>query len=143
MANLITDFRQALSADLAIQFPAAEIVQGERTGRSVDKDRIAVFWAASSEQSGRVHVGEANIVVRYWPQTAKVRDEAALGVRDPGDLEQAAWDLQTFLQTKQTAYSASGTWFCRLMSVEPDYDPDEWGVQAIITLQFNNPATIP
>jgi hypothetical protein len=140
MPNLISSFRAALVADLAAQFPSAEVLSGPREGRSVDKDRIAVFWPGSAEQSGRVQVGEATIVVRYWPATPKVRDQAVDGVRDPSPLEQAAWDLQDFLQTKQTAYSATGAWFCRLVSVQPDYDPDEWGVQAVITLQFLNPA---
>jgi hypothetical protein len=143
MANVLTDFQNALASDLAAQYPLAEVMRGERVGKAVDKARVCVFWPGTREIAGRVQEAEATVIVRYWPVTAKVRDQASQGVRDPSELEQAAWDLQTFLQTKQVAYSASGAWFCRLTSVEPDYDPEEWGVQATITLQFLNPATLP
>jgi hypothetical protein len=141
MPNLISDFRTALVADLVTEFPTAEVLQGPRVGRSVDKPRITVFWAGSQEQSGLVAVGEATVIVRYWPASPKVADQSPSGVRDPGELEQAAWDLQAFLETKQTAYGATGTWVCRLTDVQPDYDPEEWGVEARIVLQFDNPAT--
>jgi hypothetical protein len=142
MTNLVTDFREALVADLQLEFPDADVLSGIRTGKAVDRAKIAVFWPGTREMQGRVVVGEARIVVRYWPVSAKVRDQSTAGVRDPGELEQAAWDLQTFLQTKQTSYGASGAWFCRLVSVEPDYDPDEWGVEAVIAVMFDNPAVI-
>jgi hypothetical protein len=72
----------------------------------------------------------------------KVRDDTAGGVRDPSELEQAAWDLQTFLQGKQVSYGSTGAWFCRLRSVTPDYDPEEWGVEAKVVVMFDNPAVI-
>jgi hypothetical protein len=140
MANLVTSWRQALAADLAVQFPNAEMEAGHRTGTSRDKDRIAVFWPGLGEQQGRVVVGEAQLIVRYWPKNPMVRDAGS--PMSPSELEQAAWDLADFLQTKQTSYSATGVWFCRLVSCRPDYDPDEWGVEAIVVAQFTNPAVV-
>jgi hypothetical protein len=142
VTNLAGSFREALAADLALEFPDADVFQGIRVGKAVDRAKLCVFWAGSQEVSATVVVGEARVVVRYWPVSAKVRDDQTGGVRDPGELEQAAWDLQTFLQTKQTSYGASGAWFCRLQSVTPDYDPEEWGVEATLLLQFDNPAVI-
>ena len=142
MPNLIGSFRAALAADLALRFPDADIHQGERSGKAVDRAKLAVFWAGSSEQDGRVVVGEARMVVRYWPVTAKLVDDAPAGVRDPSELEQAGFDLQDFLQAKQVSYSTTGAWFCRLTRVTPDYDPDEWGVEAELVLWFTNPAVI-
>lgn len=141
MPNLISDFRVALAADLATQFPTAEIHQGVRVGKSLDKPRIAFFWTGTAEESGRVAVANAEFRVRYWPVSARVADQSPSGVRDPGELEQAAWDLQTFLEGKQTSYGATGLWFFRLVEVQPDYDPEEWGVEARLLLFFDNPAT--
>lgn len=141
MANLVTSFRQALEADLRAQYPTAEVLSGPRTGKSKDKPRIAVFWPGSTELPGRVVVGETRLVIRYWPSRPQIRGEQTQ-VPDPGELEQAGWDLQTFLQTKQKSYAATGAWFTRLLSVEPDYDPDEWGVEAVLLVQFDNPAVI-
>lgn len=142
MTNPVTTLRTALVADLKTRFPAAEVLSGPRAGKSVDKPRIVVFWERSGEQPGRVVVGESRIVIRYWPKTTKVRDDQTSGVRDPGELEQAGHDLQAFLQTKQTAYTAAGAWFVRLLGVEPDYDPDEWGVQAVMLVVADNPAVL-
>jgi hypothetical protein len=141
VANLVTSFRQALAADLALRFPDAEVLSGPRSGKSADRERIAVFWPGTRELQGRVVVGEASMIVRYWPPRPKVRGETT-STPDPGGLEQAAWDLQTFLRTKQTSYGSSGAWFCRLVSVTPDYDPDEWGVEAVVAVQFDNPAVV-
>lgn len=142
MTNLVGSFRQALAADLQLRFPDAEVQQGERSGKATDIAKLAVFWAGSAEESGRVVVGQARVMVRYWPPTPRLRDDAPNGARDPSELEQAGWDLQDFLQTKQKAYLSTGTWFCRLTRVTPDYDPAEWGVEAEILLMFNNPAVI-
>lgn len=140
MANHITDWRVALSNDLATQFPDAEIERGERTGKSVDKDRIAVFWPGFQEQSGRVVVGETRLIVRYWPKQPKVKNNGS--PQDPATLEEAAMDLAAFLQTKLTAYTAQGVWFFRVLSITPDYDPDEWGVEAVLLAMSDNPAVI-
>lgn len=142
MANLLGTFRQALAADLAVEFPDADVSQGERTGAAKDRPKVAVVWTGLVEQSDAVVVGDARFLVRYWPVSPKVKDDAPGGVRDPSELEQAAWDLADFLQTKQTAYSASGAWYVRLTGVTPDYDPDEWGVEAELLLKFTNPAVI-
>lgn len=142
MANLVGSFRAALAADLAVQFPGAEVSQGPRTGKATQNPKIAVFWPGTAEQEGRVVVGQARMLVRYWPASAKIRDDAPAGVRDPSELEQAAFDLQDFLQTKQQAYLSTGVWFNRLTRVTPDYDPDEWGVEAELVLWFTNPAVI-
>ena len=138
----MTGFLDALKADLEAAFPSAEVYRGERTGKAVDKPKLCVFWSGSGELAGRVQVGEAQVLVRYWPVTSKLRDQAVDGVRDPSELEQAGYDLQRALEAKQTAYGANGIWFVRLTSVEVDYDPDEWGVQATLTTQFRNPATL-
>lgn len=142
MANLLGQLRAALAADLAVQFPAAEVHQGDRSGKATQTPMIAVVWAGFGEQGDAVVVGESRFLVRYWPASPKVKDDAPGGVRDPSELEQAAWDLADFLQTKQTAYGASGAWYVRLTGVTPDYDPDEWGVEAELLVKFSNPAVI-
>lgn len=140
MANLITDWRVALRAHLVAAFPSAEIEDGERSGTSRDKDRIGVFWPGSGELRERVVVGQATLIVRYWKRNPKIRDAGS--PLSPAELEQAGWDLQTFFESKQTAYTAQGVWFCRLVSVTPDYDPEEWAVEAVITANFDNPAVL-
>ena len=140
MANLISTFRAALAADLAVQFPNADVVQGSRSGKAVERDKVAVMWGGSTERGAAVVVGNASFLVRYWPASPKLADDSTSGVRDPGPLEQAAFDLQDFLQTKQTAYDS--VWFFRLVRVTPDYDPEEWGVEAELLLEFDNPAVI-
>lgn len=140
MANIVTDWRNALKAHLVTQYPTAEVENGARSGTSRDKDRIAVFWPGFNEQAGRVQVGETSLVIRYWPKNPKVRDAGS--PLNPAELESAGMLLADFLQTKQTAYSAQGVWFCRLVRCEPDYDPDEWGVEAVVVAQFTNPAVI-
>lgn len=142
MANLLGTFRALLAADLALQFPNADVHQGERTGKATERAKLALVWAGFGEQGDAVVAGEARFLVRYWPASPKVKDDAPGGVRDPSELEQAAWDLAEFLQTKQTAYDASGAWYVRLTGVTPDYDPDEWGVEAELLVKFTNPAVV-
>lgn len=141
MADLVA-FEAAVAADLALQFPDAEIHRGERTGKATENPKLAIFWAGDSEQDGRVAVGQARYIVRYWPTTAKIRNDAPAGVRDTSQLQEAKLELQQFFQEKQTAYLATGVWFNRLTRVTPDYDPDEWGVEGELTLWFNNPAAV-
>lgn len=142
MANLIGSFRQALAADLALRYPDADVYQGERSGKAKERAKAAVFFAGMGELSGRVVVGQGRVIVRYWPASPLLRDDAPGGVRDPSELETAAWDLADFLQTKQTAYGSTDVWFFRLVRVEADYDPEEWGVEAELLLMFENPAVI-
>lgn len=141
MADL-TAYREALAADLALQFPDADVHQGPRSGKATQRAKVAVFWDEETELSGRVVVGTARMLVRYWPATAKVRDDAPAGVRDPSPLEQARTDLQSFLQGKQTAYPSTGVWFSRLVGVRADYDLEEWGVEGQLLLMFENPAVV-
>jgi hypothetical protein len=141
MADLIS-FRRQLCADLALRFPDTDIHQGERSGKATERSKLACFIGPVGEQGDRVVVGEAQMFVRYWPVSPKIVDDAPAGVRDPDPLDQAKLDLQDFLQTKQTSYSSTGVWFCRLTRVTPDYDPDEWGVEAELVLWFTNPAVI-
>lgn len=140
MANLLGSFRQQLAADLQLRFPDATVHQGERSGMAAETDMATVVWAGFGEQGDQVVVGEARFLVRYWPATAKVKADAPAGVRDPATLEQAAIDLAEFLQTKQTSYT--GVWYCRLVSVTPDYAAEEWGVEAELLVVCTNPAVI-
>lgn len=142
MANLLGTFRAALAADLALRWPDADIHEGERTGKAAERAKLALVWAGFGEQGDAIVVGEARFLVRYWPASPKIRDDAPAGVRDPSELEQAAWDLADFLQTKQISYGASGAWYVRLTGVTPDYDPEEWGVEADLLVKFTNPAVI-
>lgn len=140
MSNLVSSLRAALVADLAAQFPSAEVLSGPRSGVSHDKTRIAVFWPGFAEMPSRVVVGEAMLLIRYWPRRPKERN--AVSPPNPTELEQAGWDLADFLQTKQRSYSATGAWFVRVVSVTPNYDPDEWRVEAVLRAQFSNPAVV-
>jgi len=139
MTNLVSSWREELARDLAAQFDA-EIVNGMRTGTSRDLNRIAVFWPGVREVPGRVVVSEPRLTVRYWPKNPKLRTGSP---QDPTELEEAGYALMEFLQTKQTAYTeTAGVWFFRVQSVTPDYDPDEWGVEAILVANANNVAVI-
>jgi hypothetical protein len=141
VADLIGPFRLALAADLAVEFPDTEIHQGERTGKATDRAKLALFWSGTTEQT-TVVAAEARFLIRYWPVTALLRDDAPAGTRDPAELEAAAFQLQDFLQSKQTGYPATGAWYSRLVRVTPDYDPEEWGVEAELLVVFNNPAVV-
>jgi hypothetical protein len=140
---IIGDFLDALKADLVTQYPDAEVLRGERTGKATARAVVCVFWSGNREVGNIVQVAEAQVTVRYWPVSPKVRDDAPSGVRDTTPLEEAGVALQAFLQTKQVAYRSTGVWFLRCTSVVPSYDPEEWGVEATITCQFKNPATLP
>lgn len=141
MADLIGPFRLALCADLAVEFPNTEIHQGERTGKATDNPKLAVFWSGTTEQT-EVVAAEARYLIRYWPVTASIRDDAPSGTRDPAELEAAAFQLQAFCQTRQTSYQSTGAWYSRLLRVTPDYDPEEWGVEAELLVVFNNPSVV-
>lgn len=141
MADLVA-WRNALTTDLAVAFPDTDILNGERSGKATDRAKLTVFWAGDSEAGNNVVVGEARFFVRYWPVTAKLRDDAPAGVRNPNELETAKLELQDFLQSKQVSYPSTGVWFSRLVRVAPDYDPDEWGVEGELVLMFSNPAVI-
>jgi hypothetical protein len=142
MANIVSDVCDQLAADLALAFPRCDVSRGARTGYAVDRAKACVFWPGFNELGSAVVVGQYQIIVRYWPVTAKLRNDAPAGVRDPSELEQAALDLAAFLQGKQTAYSDAGAWFIRMQGVQPDYDPEEWGVEARIVLMADNPAVL-
>jgi hypothetical protein len=141
LPDVVTAFREALGADLLLAFPEAEIMYGSRTGKAVDHPKLAVFWAGSTEQT-EVIVGEARYMVRYWPVSPKLVNDAPSGVRDPSELEAAAFALQDFFRSKQTSYRATGAWYSRLLRVTPDYDPEEWGVEAELLVVLNNPAVV-
>jgi hypothetical protein len=142
VANPISTFRDLLETDLAAHFPNAEVHSGTRDSRAVDKDRITVLWEGTGELLSDVVTATAQLSVRFYPGSPKLRPQASAtsGVRDPQELEQAAYDLQDYLQTKQTAYSSM--WFVRVTAVTPNYDPEEWYVQATLLAQYLNPAVI-
>lgn len=117
------------------------MVSGNRTGSVTDMDTIAVFWPGLEEWQNAVVVGQAELRIRYWPKKPIVNADSS--TLDPTRLEDVGVGLAAFFQTKQTSYSATGVWFCRLVSVLPDYYPDEWGVEARLFAQFDNPAVIP
>lgn len=129
-----------LMADLAVAFDTAEVLEGERSGVSHDMDRIAVFDTGLEEMAGRVVVGQTRVHVRYWPARSRLPGDETPA--DPTVLTQAAHDLAAFLQAKQASYAATGVWFSRMLSCVTDRDPAEWGVEAIVLLQFDNPAVI-
>lgn len=133
-------WRRAVQEDLAVVFAPCEVLPGRRSGVSRDLNRLCVFFPGITETAGRVVVGEARVHIRYWPARAVLNGDEAPA--DPEPLEQAVTDLTAFLQTKQTAYPSTGVWFSRMLSCEIDDDPNEWGVEAVVLLQFDNPAVI-
>jgi hypothetical protein len=143
MPNPISTLRDALQTDLAAQFPAAEVLSGTRESRSVDKDRISLLWVGATELPGDVVVSSDQFAIRFYPGSPKLRPQAAAtsGARDPEELEQAAFDLQDYLQTRQVSYP-SAVWFLRVISVTPNYDPEEWYVEASVLAQRSNPAVL-
>jgi hypothetical protein len=141
MANPVSTLRAAIAADLALQFPNADVYSGPREGKAVDRDKIAVFWTGTTELLPDVVVATPTLTIRYWPSQPRISDAAPGGVRDPSDLEQAAYDLADYLQTRQTSYSSS-VWFVRVVAIVPDYDPDEWVVEASVVASMMNPAVI-
>lgn len=142
MANILSSWRSALVSALATQFPNADVGTGVRVGVSRDKDRIRVF-ADPVEQGhlgDRIVVGTPRLIVRYWKQQSiqPPPDTPA----DPTELEQARFDLETFLETKQASLGVSGLWFFQIESVKIDEDPNEWGIEAKLVGFTKNYAAI-
>lgn len=142
MANLITDFREAVEARLAVSFPDIEIVGGERTGVNRGDVPIAcVFLPAEGLKRFERDGAMANIVlvVRYWPARSKLLTEDS--PRSPAELEQAVWDLASCLEpVRATLPGVSSRLTFEIPSFEPDYDPAEWGVEVTLLGWTSNPA---
>lgn len=141
MANLISTWRLALVSYLTTEFPNADVLSGERTGVSRDKPRICVFMPTDGlkqfERDGAM--ATVVMVVRYWPKRGKQPQPGS--PLDPTDLEQAVWDLATSLeQVRSSGLSTSDDLTFEVPSIEPDYDPDEWGVEATLVGWTRNPA---
>lgn len=141
MANLITSWREALVSYLTVEFPDAEVLSGERSGVSRDKPRISVFMPADGLKQFDRDGAMATVVmiVRYWPKRGK--QPAPGSPVDPTGLEQAVWDLATALEpVRSSGLSTSDDLTFEVSSIEPDYDPDEWGVEATLVGWTSNPA---
>jgi hypothetical protein len=138
-ADLLNAWAAALIAYLKLEFPEAEVIDGERSGVSRDKDRLCVFWPGSQED-GNVNYSHESMVIRFWPARSKQPTD---NPDDPTPLRKAGMDLRIALQAVQTPGSLVADLYCRLVSVQPDYDPQEWGIEAVLYSWTLNPATLP
>jgi hypothetical protein len=140
VSTLLTSWRAALVAHLETAFPNAEVISGRRAGVSRDLDRLCVFWPGWQEDAADVYFARPSMIVRYWPARSKQPTD---NPNDPGQLEQAAIDLMTSLETVQKPGDLVPNLYCRVARVTPDYDPEEWGVEAELTSWTVNLATQP
>lgn len=138
MANLISDWRDAIVTVLEAAFPNAEIVSGDRSGVPA-RELIAVFFDGYQRQPGRAAVAEPKLVIRYWPVSHRLPGRTP---RDPAELEQASVDLMLALEPVQATLAVDDLWYFMVDSVRPDYDPDEWGIEARLTGYAKNIAAV-
>lgn len=136
--DLITHWREALVTYLTAQFPDAKVKSGERSGVSRSEELIAVFWPGWQEDSNP-NYARPTMVVRMWPGRSK---QPTKNPDDPTPLEQAAMRLMIALQAVDKPGDLVDNLYCRLASVQPDYDPKEWGIEAVLVSWTINPATL-
>lgn len=127
-SNLISQWRRALISELKTAYPDALVTSGRRSGASAIQ-RITVFFDGYGEDAGRVVVARPLMVIRYWPARGEI--PAADDPADPTELEQAAVDLMTLLEARQSQIERGVTdlWYFRPQTATIDEDPNEWGVE--------------
>lgn len=125
---------------LAAAFPTAEVASGERSGVSLDKDRINVFAGPWRKDSGRAVVAQPTMIVRYWP--ARGEQPATATPHDPDELDDALDALLAALRPLQASLAVTNLWYFLVDSSDTDEDPAEWGVEARLVGYGKNLATI-
>jgi hypothetical protein len=140
MANVVSDWRQALVTALATSFPNAEVKSGQRQGVSRDKDRINVFFGGWNRSQDRAVLAQPTMIVRAWKSDSKIPDSA--WPNDPTELEQLSIDLLAALRAIQALPTLTRPWFFNVDSVTIDEDPEEWGVEARLVAWTQNLATV-
>ena len=138
--NLLTDARVAIIEKLAAAFPSARIVSGERAAGATSSPTIAVHIEGYRRQPSRAVVAIPVLIIRYWPARDRL---PKTDPRDPTALEQACSDLMLALEPHQGSLEVPDLWYFLVDSVVPDYDPEEWGVEARLTLFTKNIAGVP
>lgn len=140
MANIITEFRQALMTQLAESFREADVRAGRRDGVSRDRDRIHVFFDRWEILADHYQVARPVMLVRYWKARSEV-PQSDWPV-DPEPLEQASVDLLAALRAVQELPTLTRPWYFNIDYVRIDDDPEEWGVEARLLAFTANVGTI-
>jgi hypothetical protein len=140
MANVVSDWREALVTALATAFPNAEVKSGQRQGVSRDKDRVNVFFGGWQRSQDRAVLAQPTMIVRAWKSDSKI--PGATWPNDPEELEQLSIDLLTALRAIQALPTLTRPWFFNVDSVTIDTDPEEWGVEARLVAWTANLAAI-
>jgi hypothetical protein len=128
----------AIAAHLASVFPAAEVVKGNRTGVSRDKDRIAIFNPGFPVTRPDLAFSNPKIIVRYFVSRSKQLDSDA--TPDPTSLYDAQEALLAAFQGKDVTGSFAANFACVAFETTVDDTPEEWRVDLTITTYTFNPA---
>ena len=128
----------AIAVHLAATFPAAEVIKGNRTGVSRDKDRLAVFNAGFPVTRPDLAFSNPTITVRYFVSRSKQPDSEA--TPDPDDLYDAQENLLAAFQGRDVTGSFAPNFACVAFETTIDDTPEEWRVDLTITAYTFNPA---
>jgi hypothetical protein len=130
-SNLITDWRTAVQAYLAAQFPDAEVRGGrDETVNRRDKDLILVFWPGWGELARDISFATPTLTIRWFPKLSK--QPTLEQPRDESPLEQAASDLMTAMASKRKTGDFVANLACHVSRVTPNDDPAHWYVEATV-----------
>lgn len=146
MANILTDWRQAVISHLAsdLQGGAFEVRSGKRDGEvkdaPADKVGLVVVWIDElGEFATDVAWARPPMLVRAW--IARSKQPKTKAPADPEPVEQLMIDLAISLQKVQVnLLPADQNFYFRLARVVPDYA--DWGVEATLTSWMRNPAVV-
>lgn len=135
---MVSEWREAVVEHLASAFPDAEVLSGRRAGVSRDRDRIAVFWPGWRASQRDYTLATPSLTIRYWP--ARSKQPSTTSPPDPAVLEDAGVALMlAFRNTRKAGDFVDGL-ACWLDEVAPDYDDEEWKVEAVLKAVALNPA---
>ena len=131
-SDFITQWRAAVEAYLADQFPKAEVVGGSREGvNQRDKDLVAVWWPGWDELPRDITLATPTLTIRYFPSKSKLPKRE--NPRDPSALEQAAAGLMLAMRAKQKVGDFVPKLACGISRVVPVDLPEQWYVEATVT----------
>ncbi len=126
------DWLNGVANYLAAQFPAADVVRGERDGVwRDDQDLIAVWWPGWDTLTRDIALATPTLALRYFPRRSTQPADATPA--DPDVLLDAADALIAKLSrtTQAVGFFTSGL-SCRLSSIRPNYAPDVWRIEATL-----------
>lgn len=128
----------AIKSHLVGEFPAAEVVVGDRSGVTRDLDRIAIFNPGYPATRPDLAFSNPQIIVRYFVSRSKL--PGAEATPDPSALYDAQEQLLAAFQGKDVTGSFAANFACVSFETTVDDDPEQWSVELTITAYTFNPA---